>query len=248
MRAVPDSFSEALVAGERPPIDVEEARRQHDDYRATLIDAGYAVEVLSADEAHPDCPFIEDTAVILDDTILITRPGAESRRGEVGPVAEALGAHRAVATIVEPATIDGGDVMRMGNKLFVGRSERTNQDGINQLTQISTLLGLTVRPIHMTGALHLKSAVLPLDDETILLAVDHVDPDAFGEYRIVPMAAGEQHLASVLPLANGTVMATASAPETIASLELAGYKIIPIDISQFQAADGGLTCLSILLN
>lgn len=248
MRGVPNSFTAALVAGGRPNIDIDEARHQHDAYRANLTDAGYSVEVVPADEAHPDCPFIEDTAVILDDTAVITRPGAESRRGEEDPVAEALGVHRAVARITEPGTLEGGDVMRMGDRIFVGRSERTNQEGIDQLSRIATLLGLSARPIHMSGVLHLKSAVLPLDGDTLLLAVDHINPDAFGDYRIVPMASGEQHLASVLPLANGTVMATASAPETIASLELAGYKVIPVDISQFQAADGGLTCLSVLLS
>jgi dimethylargininase len=246
MRGVPDSFTEALVSGPRPAIDVGEARRQHDAYRAVLIDAGYSVQVIPADEAHPDCPFIEDTAVVLDDTAVITRPGAEARRGEVAPVAEVLGAKLAVATITEPGTLDGGDVMRMGNRVFVGRSSRSNAEGIEQMTRFTTMLGLTQRPIFMAGALHLKSAVLPLDDNTVLLSIDHIDPEAFGDYRVIPMAPGEGDLASVLPLSNGTVLATASAPATIAALELAGYKVIPVDISQFQAADGGLTCLSIL--
>lgn len=247
MRAVPSSFTEALVAGERPSIDVAEARRQHDAYRAVLQDAGYAVMLLPADEAHPDCPFIEDTAVILDDTAVVTRPGAASRRGEVGPVAEVLSARLAVATIKEPGTLDGGDVIRLGSRVFVGRSTRSNHEGISQMSQMTTMLGLTLRPVYMTGVLHLKSAVLPLDDHTVLLALSHVDPEVFGDYRIIPKAEGEEHLASVLPLANGTVMATASAPETIGALEMAGYKVIPVDVSQFQAAAGGLTCLSILL-
>jgi dimethylargininase len=247
MRAVPDSFGEALMSGPRSAIDVAAARRQHDAYRAVLIDAGYTVEVLPADEAHPDCPFIEDTAIVLDDTAVITRPGAPERRGEVGPVAAALGTRLAVATITEPGTLDGGDVMRMGNRVFVGRSARSNAEGIEQLSRFTTMLGLTQRPIYMAGALHLKSAVLPLDDSTLLLSIDHIDPEAFGDYRIVPMAPGEGELASVLPLANGTVLTTVNTPGTIEALELAGYKVIPVDISQFQAADGGLTCLSILL-
>jgi dimethylargininase len=247
LRAVPDSFTEAIRHGDGPPIDVATARRQHEAYQTVLAEAGYSVMVLPADEVHPDCPFIEDTMVILEDTAVATRPGVESRRGEVGPVARALEGRLAVATITEPATLDGGDVLRMGNTVFVGRSQRTNQQGIDRLLQITSLLGFRLRPVSVSGALHLKSAVLRLDDSTVLLSIDQVSAEVFGDYRVIPKALGEEDVASVLPLTDGTVMATASAPQTIADLERAGYKVVPIDISQFQAADGGLTCLSLLL-
>ncbi|MEE8331881.1 MAG: dimethylargininase [Acidimicrobiia bacterium] len=248
MRAVPDSFTEALVRGERPPIDIDEARRQHDTYRAVLEDAGYRVKMLPTDESHPDCPFVEDAAVVLGGTAVLTRPGAPSRRGEVLPVAEALESHLSVVAIEEPGTLDGGDVMRMGDAVFVGRSERSNEDGISQLKAIAHGQGLTATPVDLAGVLHLKSAVLPLDHETVLMAPRHVDESAFNAYNVIPKARGEEHLASALPLADGRVMVTVTAPRTITELESAGYHVIAVDTSQFQAADGGLTCLSILLD
>jgi dimethylargininase len=246
VRGVPDSFNGA-IRSEATTIDVAAARRQHAAYVSALADAGYDIMALEADEAHPDCPFVEDTAVLLADTAVLTRPGAESRRGEVASVADALRAITSVAEITSPATLDGGDVLVMGDRVFVGRTARTNQAGIDQLMRLASLLGFHLRPVPVTGALHLKSAVLPVDDGTVLLAVDNVSPEPFGDYRVIPKAAGEERAASVLPLRDGTVLATAAAPKTIGDLEHAGYKVVPIDISQFQAADGGLTCLSVLL-
>ena len=246
VRGVPDSFVNALRSHSDVP-DVDEARRQHDAYVTALADAGYEILMLPPDEDYPDCPFVEDTAVALDDTVVITRPGAESRRGETVAVAAALETLGAVGRVPEPATLDGGDVMQMGDKLFVGRTDRTNQGGLDHMARLSSLLGYHMRPIPVTGVLHLKSAVLPIDPSTVLLSPDHVSPEPFGDYRIIPRAAGEEHPSSVLPLRNGTLLATASSPDTIASLEGFGYKVVPIDISQFQAADGGLTCLSVLL-
>jgi len=247
MRAVPDSFTEALVRGDRPPIDVAAARRQHDAYRAVLVVAGYTVKLLEADEGHPDCPFVEDTAVVLGETAVLARPGAKSRRGEVLPVAEALEGKLSINAIEDPATLDGGDVMVMGDTVFIGRSERTNDDGIEQLTQIAHRLGLRAVAVDIAGVLHLKSAVARLDDKTVLMSRKHVDGEAFVAYQVVAKAPGEEHLASALPLVDGRVMVTASAPQTAAELENAGFDVVAVDTSEFQAADGGLTCLSILL-
>jgi dimethylargininase len=162
-------------------------------------------------------------------------------------VAEALEPHLAAVAITEPGTLDGGDVMRIGGDVFVGRSERSNEDGISQLKKIAHGMGLTATPVDIAGVLHLKSAVLPLDDETVLMSRQHVDDTALHAYHVIPKAPGEEHLASALPLADGRVMVTASAPLTIAELESHGYHVVAVDTSQFQAADGGLTCLSILI-
>jgi dimethylargininase len=247
VRAVPDCYAEAVVRDVRPVIDVQVARRQHARYREMLAVAGYAVQQVPADEAHPDCVFIEDTAVIVGGTAVIARSGAPTRRGEVGPVQHALPAGLALAPIESPGTLDGGDVFTAGDTMYIGRSRRTNDAGIVQLRSVASREGLTTVPVVVHDALHLKSAVLPLDEETVLVTPDAVDERALSGLRIIYEPAEERHQASALPLLNGTLMVTASAPLTAARLANEGYETISIDVSELQAADGGLTCLSILI-
>jgi dimethylargininase len=247
VRAVPDSFVDALVMGERPAINLERARSQHATYRTLLERDGYEVRVIAADEAYPDCPFVEDTAVVLDTVAVATCPGAPQRRGEVAAVAAELERLLPVLQIEAPGTLDGGDVLRVGNALFVGRSARTNDAGIVQLRAIAAEEGLTVVPAVVRNVLHLKSAVAQLDDATLLVAPDCVDVDLFAGYRIIEKVQGEEHLASVLRLGSGRLAATTTAPKTLQRLEEAGFVVELIDSSEFQAADGGLTCLSVLI-
>lgn len=247
IRAVPDSFADALVVGERPSIDVAKAREQHRRYRTVLEGAGYSVNRISADEAHPDCPFIEDAAVVLDSLAVITRPGAPQRRGEIGPVEAALRPLLPVRHIEAPATIDGGDVLRVGSTVYVGRSTRTNDAGFRQFAEHAAADGLAAVAVPVSGVLHLKSAVVAVDDETLLIAADCVDPGLFAAYRLIEKAKGEEHLASLLRLRGGLLAMTTAAPQTTARLRAAGFDLELIDSSEFQAADGGLTCLSILI-
>ena len=247
VRGVPDSFADALVMGERPSIDVGRARDQHAAYTRFLADNGYQLHVVPADEGHPDCPFVEDAAVVMDSMAVATRPGAASRRGEVDAVVGALENVRSLHRIVEPGTLDGGDVLWMGETLYVGLSQRTNQDGIDQLSAIAAADGLRTVAVPVGGVLHLKSAVARLDDETVLLAPGCVDRATFDKYRVVEKAAGEAHLASVLVLGNGAMAMTTTAPHTLERIRHAGYEPVLIDTTEFQAADGGLTCLSVLV-
>lgn len=247
VRSVPDSFRDALVMGDRPAIDVERARNQHHAYQLMLESVGYAVRVLDSDEAHPDCPFVEDTAFVLDTFAVATRPGAPERRGEVPAVATALATLMPVRSIEAPGTIDGGDVLRMGSTLFVGRSTRTNADAIRQLTALAADDGLVVVAVPVTGVLHLKSAVVAVDAETVLIAPECVDTGHFGRFRQIEKAPGEAHLASLLRLRGGGLAMTTTAPETAGRLRAAGFEPMLVDSSEFQAADGGLTCLSILI-
>jgi dimethylargininase len=247
VRAVPDSFANALVMGERPSIDVGRARQQHLAYKSFLKDAGYAVVTVAADEAHPDCPFIEDAAVVLDTLAVITRPGALERRGETGPVGDALQSMLTVRRIEAPGTIDGGDVLRMGSKVFIGLSTRTNQEAIDQFATFAAEDGLSVVAVPVSGVLHLKSAVVALDDDSVLIAPDCVDVAYFAEYRQIEKAPNEDHLASVLRLRGGILAMTTTAPETAERLRAAGFDPQFVDSSEFQVADGGLTCLSILI-
>jgi dimethylargininase len=247
IRAVPDSFADALVMGERPSIDVERARHQHRLYRSVLEDAGYAVRTVDTDENHPDCPFIEDAAVVLDTLAVITRPGALQRRGETGPVAATLESMLSIRRIEASGTIDGGDVLRMGSTVYIGLSTRTNQEAINQFAAFAAEDGLSVVGVPVSGVLHLKSAVAAVDDDTVLIAPDCVDAERFSQYRQIEKAPGEAHLASVLRLRRGRLAVTTTAPETTGRLHAAGFEPQLVDSSEFQAADGGLTCLSILI-
>ncbi|MFO7299957.1 MAG: arginine deiminase family protein [Actinomycetes bacterium] len=247
VREVPDSFVDALTMGERPVLDVARAREQHAAYRRMLEGAGYEVTVIPADENCPDCPFIEDTAVVLDGFAIATRPGADTRKPEVGPVAEALSAFMPVHRITEPATIDGGDVMRVGKDVFIGISARTDQEGIRQFASFAEPHGFRVVGVPVSRVLHLKSAVVPLDDGTLLIASDCVDPAAFAGYRLVEKPPAEK-TGSALRLHDGRVAVTANTPGIIAAVEAAGFKVVPTDTTEFQKADGGLTCLSLLFD
>ena len=247
VREVPDSFEQALTMGERPMLDVDQARSQHDAYRQMLADAGYEVTAVPADEACPDCPFIEDTAVVLDNFAIITRPGAPERRPETGPVATALAGMMPVYEITEPGTVDGGDVMRIGNTVFIGRSARTNDAGIAQFAELASAGGFRVISAPVAKVLHLKSAVAALDDESILIASDCTDPAVFVGFRLIEKPPGEKY-GSALRLHDGRLIVTANSPVTIGTLQGAGYEVGWADTTEFQKADGGLTCLSLVFD
>lgn len=246
VRGVPASFTNALHRRLGHALDADLARRQHRAYIRVVADAGYEVRELATDERHPDCVFIEDAAVILGSTVVAARSGAPSRRGEVGPVIDELSTAFSVATIDPPGTLDGGDVIILGASVLVGLTHRTNVDGIAQLSEICAPLGLSVVAIAVHDALHLKSAVLPLDDETVLVTPRSVDEEALKGLRIVYEPEEERHRSSALPLRDGRLMVTESTPITAAMLTAAGHAVVPVDASELLAADGGLTCLSIL--
>jgi dimethylargininase len=232
--------------GERPILDVDRARGQHDAYRQMLIGAGYQVGVVPTDENCPDCPFIEDTAVVLDRLAVVTRPGAPERRGETPAVAGALSETMPIVELTEPATLDGGDVLHIGSTVFVGRSSRTNDAGIAQLAEIASSVGMRVIAAPVSKVLHLKSAVAALDDESILIAPGCTDPAVFVGYRMIEKPPGET-AASALKLHDGSIVVTASSPVTMGLVSAAGFDVDWFDSSEFQKADGGLTCLSLLM-
>lgn len=245
IREVPGTFANALVMGERPLINVDRARDQHAAYGEMLSGAGYEVSVLPGDDLCPDSPFIEDTAVVLDNFAIITRPGTPEREPEVPPVAEALGALMPTFEIKAPGTVDGGDVLRLGRTLFVGKSARTNDAGLAQFAEHASADGMRVVAAPLRGVLHLKTAVLGLDDETILIASEYTDPRVFIGYRLVEKPSAEV-TSSALQLHDGRVVVTANSPLTMGAVGAAGFEVDWVDVSEFQKADGGLTCLSLL--
>jgi dimethylargininase len=249
MRRVPDSFVGCIAR--RPPVpslDPALARRQQDGYRTCLEEGGCAVVMLAADEAHPDCAFVEDTAVVLGEAALVTRPGHPSRRGEVGPVAEALASLRLRIALVEaPATLDGGDVLRVGKRLFVGESERSNAAGRAALERFAGPLGFQVVPVHIRGVLHLKSAATALDDGTVLAFPGAVETAAFRDLRVVTVGGDDPEAANVVRLPDGRILVAAHLPGSAAAVIAAGFAPAACDVSEFARADSGLTCLSVRL-
>jgi dimethylargininase len=153
----------------RTPIDVALAREQHAAYEACLASLGCEIRRIPADDRYPDAVFIEDTAIVLDELAVITRPGAESRRGELDAVAAVLGEYRKVVRIEAPATIDGGDVLHLDDVLYVGRTLRTTDDGIAQLRELIAPYGYRVVGVEVNGCLHLKSAVTRVGADAVLM-------------------------------------------------------------------------------
>lgn len=231
---------------ERGGVDAERAADEHAAYRRALADAGWeVVEVEPADDL-PDAAFVEDAAVALDGRVVLTRPGHPGRRGEVESVAAALAA-LGVPTVElpGPGTLDGGDVLRVGSRLFVGRSTRTDDDGIAALAALAREHGVETTPVAVTGCLHLKTGATALPDGTIVAVADWVDTAAFAPLPVVE--APEPSGANVLALGGDRVVVAASAPRTADLLRDRGLQVATVDIAQFEAVEAGLTCLSVLL-
>jgi len=250
--AITRDISPALAACQlthlaRVPIDVEAARGQHRAYEHALAEAGYRVERLAASDDMPDSVFVEDIAVVFDELALIARPGAESRRGEVPAVAEALGRHRRLHTIEPPGTIDGGDVLVVGRRVFVGRSSRTNEAAIGQMRQLLTPLGYGVCDVVVRGCLHLKSAVTALGDHLLLANPEWIDRAAFSAFECVDVDPLEPTGANALLLADRIVYAAAF-PRTAERLARRGLQLRTVDASELAKAEGAVTCCSLIVN
>ena len=169
----------------RARIDLDTARREHDAYERALSEAGCRVHRLNAGDEMPDSVFIEDTAIVFDELAILTRPGAESRRGEVPAVARALAPHRPLQHIAAPGTVDGGDVLVVSRRVFVGRTPRTNADGLAQLQRILSPFGYAVEGVAVGACLHLKSAASTVGDATLLINRDWVDASAFAGLGLI---------------------------------------------------------------
>lgn len=246
VRAVAATFDRCVTAvPPDPPLDADVARTQHAAYVAALEGGGYEVTTIPADDDHPDCCFIEDTAVLIAGDALITNPGHPTRVGEVTAVAEALGAAMTVETMPPPATLDGGDVLQIGDLVVVGTGGRTNRDGFEALASFATRRGRRVMQVRIDGALHLKSAASPLDDETVLIHAATVPADLFGAMRTVTVPGDDPEAANVVRLADGSALVPEHHPATAETVAGLGFPVITVDVSEFARADGGVTCLSL---
>jgi dimethylargininase len=247
VRAVGDSFTRCVTARPAiPPLDPELARRQHSAYRAALEAGGFTVIVIPADEGHPDGCFVEDAAVVVGGSALLTRPGHASRRGEVAAVGRALGGLATIGRVGGDATLDGGDVLQVGATVFLGVGRRTNEAGAEALERFCAPLGRRVVRVPAGPSLHLKSAATALDDGTVIVHRS-VDAGPFGGVRVVTVGGDDPEAANVVRLADGSILVAAAHDETAGVVAALGYRVARVDVSEFARADGGLTCLSVRL-
>ncbi len=246
-RAVPEAIDRcALTHLHREPIDLAIARIEHDAYERALTELGVEVRRLPAAPELPDAVFVEDTAVVLDEIAILARPGEPSRRLEVASVAEALSAHRRLEAIEPPGTLDGGDVLRIDHRLFVGRSARTNDAGIEQLREIVSASGLEVIPVEVRGCLHLKSAITEVAPGVVLANRDWIDLAPFAEFETIEVDPREPFAANALRIEDAVIYAERFS-RTRARLGGMGIRVVPVPQGELAKAEGGVTCGCILV-
>ncbi len=251
-RAIVRRPCRALVDGltDHPELgkpDYELALVQHDAYVAALRACGLAVTILPADERYPDSCFVEDVAVLTDRRAVLTNPGAPTRAGEVAGMVEVLAKFfplQAIGRIEPPGTLEGGDVLRAGNRFYVGLSARTNAEGIDQFARLLGPFGYEVVAVPLREVLHLKTGVNRLEPDVALVAGEFITRPEFARHRPIVVPAEEAYAANSLWL-NGTVLVPAGYPQTLAAIEEMGYPTIVLDTSEFRKVDGGLSCLSL---
>lgn len=229
----------------RQVIDINLARSQHIQYERVLVELGCQVRRLSVEPNLPDSVFVEDNAIVLNEMAIIARPGAETRRDETRSVSEVLGEYRTIFKIVSPGTLDGGDVLQVGRRLYVGVTERSNESGVKQLIDLVSPYEYEVVRVQVDGCLHLKSAVTHVGDEILLINRSWVDAKSFMGKDFIDVDPGEPYAANAL-LVGGELVYPAIFPETRRRLEDRGYSVRDVDVSELQKAEGAVTCCSLI--
>ena len=230
---------------EREAIDVELARAQHGAYEACLRDAGCRVERLAAGPDMPDSVFIEDAAIVVDEVAIITRPGAASRRAETAGVAAALGRYRLLHHMELPGTADGGDVLVSGHQVFIGRSSRTNDAGIDDVRRVLTPYGYDVTAVEVHGCLHLKSAATAVGENLLLINPAWLPSEPFARFDCIDVHPDEPSAANALRIRDQVVY-PAMFPRTLERLERRGLRVCAVDASEVFKAEGAVTCCSLI--
>ena len=250
LTAITRGVSPAIVNCElsfipRQPIDLQIARQQHRAYEQLLEELGARIVSLPAEPDLPDSMFVEDPAIVLDELAVIFPLGTESRRPEAVSLSQAISKFRKFEHVTLSGTLEGGDILRIGRKLFVGLTKRSNAEGIRQLAAILAPHQYEVIAVPVTGCLHLKSAVTFLGRDTLLANRAWFDPAPFSAFDWIDVDSFEPYAANALALGN-TVIFPASFPRTRARIEAAGFDVTPLDISELQKAESGLTCSSLI--
>lgn len=248
VREVSSSINDCQLSfHDRQPIDIAKAIAQHRAYRDCLAKLGIRILSLPAEPDLPDAVFVEDPAVVVDEVAIISNMGAPSRRPEATSLADALSRYRPLKFLTEPATLDGGDVLRIGRSVFVGLSGRTNRESIDQLSNLLGPYGYQVKPVEVRGCLHLKSACSHIGNDTVLVNRFWIDVEPLAGYELLDVPAEESAAANAL-LLNDVVIMPASFPKTRALLEKRGFRVRTIDVSELQKAEAGVTCTSLIFD
>ncbi|HNK64671.1 MAG TPA: arginine deiminase family protein [Anaerolineales bacterium] len=246
-RKVSPRFNECEITHiERTPIDVHVANTQHEEYINALAKLGCQVIELDAEPDLPDSVFVEDTAFILPEVAVITRPGADSRKPEIDTIIPALSSHRPLVHVSEPATVDGGDVLVLGKNIYIGMSTRSNPEAVAQLNSALDNYGYKVHGVEMTDCLHLKTAVTRVNDNTLLINKNWVDPSYFPGFDLIEVDASEPFAANCLPIHDSIIYPT-TFPQTQKHLESKGFKVVNVDLSELAKAEGAVTCCSLIV-
>jgi dimethylargininase len=232
---------------ERERVDVAAATRQHEAYEHCLKKMGVRVTSLPILPEAPDAVFIQDTAVVVDEVAVMATMGAACRAGEVESVTETLATHRPLRYLTPPATLEGGDVVRIGRTLYVGDSGRTNREGIKQLSDILAPYDYQVRPVEVRGCLHLSTGCSYLGRDLLLLNPAWVDAAAFEYFNLLEVPQAEPWAANTIAVGDAVLVPSAF-KQTRALIEAHGFEVITTDISELQKAEGALTCLSLMFN
>ena len=232
---------------DRETIDVGIAEEQHRRYETCLAELGCVVRSLPSEPDMPDSVFVEDIAVVVKELALLTRPGAASRRAETPGIAEVLGEYRPLASIDEPGTIDGGDVLVVDRDIYIGLSGRTNEEGVRQARSAFERLGYAVTAVPVSGCLHLKSAVGRVAPDTLLINRRWVDAAAFGDRKFIDVAPAEPRAGGAL-LIGDTVVYPARFTHTLDRLSEAGIPTEPVELSELAKAEAGVTCCSLIFD
>jgi dimethylargininase len=227
-------------------ISVEKARSEHRRYCEVLEDLGLELVRIPADDRYPDGCFVEDAAVVMGTEALILNMGAPSRVGEEKGVRAALAELKSVQEMVSPATMDGGDVMVLGNKIYVGLSGRTNNTGYHTLEKLAIRLGYEVFPVPIKNILHLKSACTYIGGNHVVVASGFFDESILSDHWQIFVPPEEAYAANCLAV-NGRILMSEGHPRTKALIEAAGFETIDVAMSEFRKGGGSLTCLSIII-
>jgi dimethylargininase len=248
LRAVSPTLGDcALTYLDRVPIDLGRATRQHAAYADALRARGVRVLELAAEADLPDAVFVEDTAVVVDEVAVLTRPRLESRRREVATMRAALAPYRPLIDIGAEASLEGGDVLRIGRTLYVGQSCRSDAAGAASLEAALAPFGYRVVPVPVAGCLHLKTAVTQVAPGVLLAHASWMDVGPFADFEVISVPEAEPDAANTLLLGE-TVLMPASFPRTRALLEARGLQVETVDVSELQKAEAGVTCCSILFS
>ncbi len=246
-REVSSKFNECEITHiDRTPIDLDIARQQHREYIRALSQIGCQLIELPEERDLPDSVFVEDTAFILPEAAIITRPGADSRKPETESIIQALSPYRPLIHVTTPATVDGGDVLVLGKNIYIGLSTRSTMEAVTQLQDLLDNYGYQVSGVELTDCLHLKTAVTRVDDKTLLINKKWTDPAHFAGYDLIEVDPSEPFAANCLPI-NGVIIYPTAFPKTQEKLEQKGFQMINVNLDELAKAEGAVTCCSLIL-